>query len=260
MKFDKVTIVTGGSKGIGEGCAGAFCQAGAKVVICARGKEEGEARAKELNQKESGSCLFIQCDVSIPDQIQELINQTVEEFGRIDCLINNAGWHPPFAPIDEFSIADFKDLLQTNLVSMFAACKFALPHLRKSRGSIINVSSLVGIVGDGGSCTYAATKAGIIGLTQALAIDEAKHNVRINAVCPASVATQLTYDYIKRSENPKETRKILEHTHWLNRLATIEEIGKACLFLASDQASFITGIALPVSGGAELGYGQKAPG
>jgi len=260
MKFDKVTIVTGGSKGIGEGCARVFCQAGAKVVICARGKEAGKATAKVLNQKGPGSCLFIQCDVSIPDQIQELINQTVKQFGRIDCLINNAGWHPPFVPIDEFSIADFNGLLQTNLVSVFAACKFALPHLRKTRGSIINVSSLVGIVGDGGACTYVATKAGIIGLTQSLAIDEAKYNVRVNAICPASVGTQLTYNHIERSENPKEMRKILERWHWLNRLATIEEIGQACLFLASDQASFITGVALPVSGGAELGYGQKATG
>lgn len=260
MKFDKVTIITGGSKGVGEGCARVFCQAGAKVVICARGKGTGEAIAKELNQKGPGRCLFIQCDVSQPDQIEKLVSQTVEEFGRIDCLINNAGTHPPFVPIDELSVDGFKDLLQTNLVSIFTACKFALPHLRETRGSIVNMSSLVGIVGDGGSCTYAATKAGIIGLTQALAIDEAKYNVRVNAVCPAAVGTQSNYDYFERSGNPKEARKIQERWHWLNRLATIEEIGKACLFLASNEASFITGIALPVSGGAELGYGQKARG
>src|SRR3954451_23787191 len=126
---DKVTIITGGSKGIGEGCVRAFAEARAKVVFCARGSQAGEALALEVNRSQPGAARFIQCDVSKVEDIQNLIKATTDEFGRIDCLINNAGWHPPHHPIDEFSVEDFRHLLDLNLVSIFAACKFALPHL-----------------------------------------------------------------------------------------------------------------------------------
>ena len=254
---DKVTLITGGSKGIGEGCARVFCKAGAKVVISARGKEAGESLAVELSAKGPGKCHFEQCDVTRPEDIKELIDNTVKHFSRLDCLINNAGWHPPEHPIDEFSIEDFKNLLQLNLVSVFAACKYALPHLRKTQGNIINMSSLVGNIGQEYASTYVATKAGIIGLTKALAIDEARHGVRVNAVLPAAVITPLYNEARDRAENPKEFVDLTSNWHWLGRCATIEEVGRACLFLASDAASFLTGVELPVSGGAELGYGKK---
>src|SRR5436305_1544989 len=155
---DKVTIITGGSHGIGEGCVRAFVEAGAKVVFCARGAQEGEALALEINGRGMGTARFIQCDVSKVEEIQNLIETTVDEFGRIDCLINNAGWHPPHQPIDEFSVEDFRDLLDLNLVSIFAACKFALPYLRKTEGNIINMSSLVARLGQLHAVTYVPTK------------------------------------------------------------------------------------------------------
>lgn len=254
---DKVTLITGGSKGIGEGCARVFCRAGAKVVISARGKEAGESLALELTEIGPGECHFERCDVARPEDIKNLVDNTVKRFGRLDCLINNAGWHPPEHPIDEFSIEDFKNLLQLNLVSIFMACKYALPYLRKTTGNIINMSSLVGKIGQEHAATYVATKAGIIGLSKALAIDEARHNVRVNAVLPAAVVTPLYNEARDRAENSKGFVDLTSSWHWLGRCATIEEVGRACLFLASDAAGFITGIELPVSGGAELGYGKK---
>ena len=145
---NKVVIITGGSSGIGKGCALAFFRAGAHVVICCNNEEEGSQAAKELPQlpgsDNNGDVTFIYCDVRNAEDLEQLISSTVAKFGRLDCLINNAGWHPPHKPIDDFSVAEFRDLLELNLVSVFNACKLALPHLRKTRGNIINISSLVG--------------------------------------------------------------------------------------------------------------------
>src|SRR3990172_12377971 len=124
---DKVALITGGSKGIGEGCAGVFCAAGWRVLICARGAERGDAVATELSGRGPGECRFEQCDVSRPEDIKRVVDRTVEAYGRIDCLVNNAGWHPPHRPIDGFSIEEFNALWQLNVVSYFAASKYALP-------------------------------------------------------------------------------------------------------------------------------------
>ncbi|NLF01852.1 MAG: glucose 1-dehydrogenase [Anaerolineales bacterium] len=251
--FDKVTIVTGGSKGIGEGCARVFVRAGAKVVVCARGSEAGEALAAELAATGPGTCHFIQCDVTQPEQISRVVEDTVKLHGRLDVLINNAGWHPPHKTIDDFSIDEFKQLLQLNLVSYFAACKAALPHLRRTQGAIINMSSLVGSIGQEWATTYAATKGGIIGLTKALAVDDARNGVRVNVVLPGAIATPLVESFM---EAPAQ-RDFIESWGWNGRVGTIEEVGEACLFLASESASFITGVELVISGGAELAYGTK---
>jgi NAD(P)-dependent dehydrogenase (short-subunit alcohol dehydrogenase family) len=164
---DKVVLVTGGTKGIGKGCVRLFVDAGAKVVFCARKQDEGDALASELNASGKGEAYFIKCDVSKTEQVQNLIDGAVEKYGRIDCLINNAGWHPPHRPIDGFSIEEFRSLLDLNLVSIFAACKFALPHLRKTKGNIINMSSLVGAMGQLYATTYVATKGAITAFTKA---------------------------------------------------------------------------------------------
>jgi NAD(P)-dependent dehydrogenase (short-subunit alcohol dehydrogenase family) len=254
---NKIVIVTGGTKGIGEGCARMFADAGAKVVFCAREQEEGDALANELNSSGRGEAHFIKCDVSKPDELRNLISQTVEKYGRIDCLINNAGWHPPHKSIDDFSIEEFQDLLNINLVSIFAACKFALPYLRKTRGNIINMSSLVGAIGQLHAVTYVATKGAISAFTKALAIDEAEFGVRVNAVAPGNIYTPLWQAAIDASENPAETRADGDAAQLLGRMGTIEEAGKLCLFIASE-ATFTTGVDHIISGGAELGYGRKS--
>ena len=253
---DKVVIITGGSRGIGEGCSRVFAEAGAIVIIASRDEKTGVELAEELNQKGKGKAHFIQCDVTSEDDIESLIKETINKTGRIDCLINNAGWHPPHKPIDEFSSKEFRDLLDLNLVSIFVACKFALPHLRKTKGNIINMSSLVGVMGQLYAVTYVATKGAITSFTKALAIDEAANGVRVNSVSPGNIYTPLWQEAIDAALDPEQCRADGEAAQLVGRMGTIEEAGKLCLFIASE-ATFTTGIDHILSGGAELSYGRK---
>jgi len=254
---NKVTIVTGGSKGIGAGCVKVFVEeGGANVVFCSRNEAEGRAFEKEVNAGGGGRATFVRADVSKVEDIERLVQTTVERFGRIDCLINNAGWHPPHKPIDDFSIDDFLSLLKLNLVSIFAACKFALPHLRKTKGNIINMSSLVGIMGQLYATTYVATKGGITAFSKALAVDEAAHEVRVNSVSPGNVYTPLWQEAIDAAPDPVQCRADGDAAQLLGRMGTLEEAGRLCLYLAAE-ATFTTGVDHILSGGAELAYGRK---
>jgi NAD(P)-dependent dehydrogenase (short-subunit alcohol dehydrogenase family) len=253
---DKVVIVTGGSKGIGAGCVKVFVeQGGSKVVFCSRNEKEGKAFEAEVNKKGPGEAVFIRADVSKPADIRHVIEAAVERYGHIDCLINNAGWHPPHKPIDDFSIEDFQSLLNLNIVSYFAACKYALPHLRKVKGNIINLSSLVGSMGQSGATTYVATKGAITAFTKALAVDEAAHEVRVNSVSPGNIYTPLWQEAIDAAPDPKKCRADGDAAQLLGRMGTIEESGLLCLYLAAD-ATFTTGVDHIISGGAELAYGR----
>lgn len=254
---DKVAIITGGSKGIGEGCVRGFVAAGARVVFCARNETAGSALANEVTATGPGAAQFIRCDVSQTEEIQDLIDSTVARYGQLDCLINNAGWHPPHKPIDDFSVQEFRELLDLNLVSIFAACKVALPHLRRTRGNIINLASLVGSMGQLHATTYVATKGAITAFTKALAIDEAEHGVRVNSVSPGNIYTPLWQEAIDGAADPEGCRAQGEAAQLFGRMGTIEEVGKLCLFLAAE-ATFTTGVDHIISGGAELGYGGKS--
>jgi NAD(P)-dependent dehydrogenase (short-subunit alcohol dehydrogenase family) len=254
---DKVTIVTGGSKGIGLGCVKVFVEeGGSKVVFCSRNEAEGRAVEAEMNKKGPGTATFVRADMSKIDDVKKVIDFTAQKFGRIDCLINNAGWHPPHKTIDEFSIEDFRSLLELNLVSYFAACKYALPHLRKVKGNIINMSSLVGAMGQSGATTYVATKGGITAFSKALAVDEAAFEVRVNSVSPGNIYTPLWQEAIDASPDPAKTRADGDAAQLLGRMGSIEESGLLCLFLAAE-ATFTTGVDHILSGGAELSYGRK---
>ena len=255
---DKVTIVTGGSKGIGAGCVKVFVEeGGATVVFCSRNEDEGKSLEREVNATGPGRAVFVRADVSRIDDIRWLVDTAVERFGRIDCLINNAGWHPPHKPIDDFSGEDFRALLDLNLVSCFAGCKFALPHLRTARGNIINMSSLVGAMGQIGATTYVATKGGLTAFTKALAVDEAKYGVRVNSVSPGNIYTPLWQEAIDAAPDPQKCRADGDAAQLLGRMGTTEETGRLCLYLAAE-ATFTTGVDHIISGGAELGYGRKS--
>lgn len=255
---DKVTIVTGGSKGIGRGIVEVFVRSGSKVVITSNEEKEGRALAEELNKKGPGEAIFIFCDVTKEQNIKDLINKTVEHYGRIDCLVNNAGYHPVYMKIDETSRDDFRELVDLNLTSYFLAAKYALPHLRKTKGNIIQTASLSGTLGQAGSAPYCATKGAISSFTKSLAIDEAGNGVRINAFSPSCIRTPLVEELAEISGNAEKTLKQGSDIQLLGRLGTPEECGKACLFLAAD-ATFCTGLDLGVTGGAELSYGVKNP-
>ena len=187
MRFkDRVVIVTGGSKGIGAGCAGVFCREGGLVAILSRGQEAGEAKATELSEKGPGRAIYLPCDVSLPEQIQVTVEKTVEKFGRLDCIINNAGWHPPATSIDETSVDDLQRLLDLNTIGTFAGAKFSVPHLKKTKGTIINISSMVGILGQDLASGYCGTKAAQLGFTRAWAKELGPQGIRVNAILPGN--------------------------------------------------------------------------
>jgi L-fucose dehydrogenase len=250
---DKVAIVTGGSKGIGLGCTRVFAKYGCRVVIAARGEEAGRKAVDELAAAGQAAS-FVPTDVAAEADMRALIDATIAQFGRLDCIVNNAGWHPPAMTIDQTSVADYEKLLRLNLVSTFMGCKFAVPHLRKTRGNIINMSSEVGLIGQAAAPSYVSSKAGQLGLTKALAVDLAPEGIRVNAVCPAGVMTPLMREWANTQYDPAAALKMVDSWHLLGRMATIEEIGEVCAFLASDEASFITGQAICPDGGAPLGY------
>ncbi len=258
---DKVAIITGGSSGIGKGCAEKFVRSGANVIICCNDEDEGAGVADVLRNAAKnqgrGDAQFIYCDVTRTEEIRNLIESTVSHYGRIDCLINNAGWHPPHKPIDDFSVDEFRDLLELNLVSIFAASKFALPYLRQTKGNIINMSSLVAAIGQRHATTYVATKGAITAFTKALAVDEAPNGVRVNSVSPGNIFTPLWQEAIDAASDPKEYRAEGEAAQLLGRMGAVEEVARLCLFIASE-ATFTTGVDHIISGGAELGYARKS--
>lgn len=253
---DKVVIVTGGTRGIGAGCVRAFVEAGAKVVFCSQHPSEGDAMATDLTAQGPGAARFLTCDVADVEQLRHLIAETARIHGRIDCLVNNAGWHPPHRPIDGFSVAEFRALLDLNLVSVFAACQAALPHLRKTQGNIINLGSLVGSMAQLHATTYVATKGAVIALTKALAVDEAAHDVRVNSISPGNIFTPLWQEALDAAPNPASARAEGEAVQLLGRMGTPAEAGRLCVFLAAE-ATFTTGVDHLLSGGAELAYGRK---
>jgi NAD(P)-dependent dehydrogenase (short-subunit alcohol dehydrogenase family) len=253
----KVTIITGGAKGIGEGCTRVFCEAGWRVVISDYDEKSAVALVDELNADGPGEVFFELADMRKHEDIKRVVDNTIKRYGQLDALVNNAGWHPPTLPIDDFSVQDFYDLLQLNLIAVFVGCKLALPHLRKTHGAIVNISSLVAQLGQEGATIYCATKGAVSAFTKALAIDEAKNGVRVNAILPGNIFTHMRVTSVNASPDPKGLHDWLESTQHLGRSGTIEEAGQTALFLASDQSSFITGIDLILSGGAELGYGPK---
>ena len=257
MRFrDKGVLVTGGTKGIGEGCVEVFAEAGAHVVFCGLEPELGAIVSRRVTAAGPGTATFIPCDVTRHDELERLVAETIAHVGRLDCLVNNAGWHPPHRPIDGFTVAEFRSLLELNVVSLFALCRMALPHLRTTHGSIVNIASLVGTMGQRHATTYVATKGAAVAFTKALALDEAPH-VRVNSVSPGNVFTPLWQEAIDAASDPAACREAGEAAQPLGRMGSPREAGLLCLYLAAD-ATFTTGVDHILSGGAELGYGRKA--
>lgn len=249
---DRVAIVTGSSKGIGEGIARVFSAEGAKVVVVSRGEQAGLAMAEKLGSAK-GRAVFIKTDVTVSESIQEMITKTIEEFGRLDILVNNAGYHIS-KNIEQTSEEEWDFIQKTNLYSTFLCSKYAVPHLKKTKGNIIHISSMVGLVGQPNATAYSATKGGQISMTRNMALDLAKYRIRVNAICPGWIQTPLVDDWFSQQEDEKAAREYIFGKHPLGRIGTIEECGKAAAFLGSDDASFITGITLNIDGGITLGY------
>lgn len=255
MRFARrAVVVTGGSKGIGEGCSRVFCREGGMVAILARGAEAGRALETELNRAGPGRARFFPCDVADLDQLRQAIDGAAAEFGRIDCLINNAGAHPPATAIDATTIGELDALMRLNFTSTFAGCQYALPHLRKTKGTIVIMSSMVAMLGQGHSSAYCSTKGAQLGLMKSMAVELGPEGIRVNAICPGNVDTPLMRDWAATLPDPQSALDRVSALQVTGRMGTSEEIGRIALFLATDDSSFLTGQAIEAEGGASLDY------
>ncbi|REE87427.1 NAD(P)-dependent dehydrogenase (short-subunit alcohol dehydrogenase family) [Paenibacillus taihuensis] len=248
----KTAIVTGGSSGIGEAIVRLFAAQGANVAIANRSEKEG-ARVADQLQSDGFSVIAVKTDVAKEADIRHLIQETLQTFGQIDIVVNNAAAIMS-KYLEEFEVEEWDRIFDVNLKSVFLMIKHSIGELKKTRGSIVNMSSLNGLIGQKMNPVYAATKGGMNAMTKALALDYAPFGVRVNSICPAGVTTPLLEQWIQQQDNPARTVQDLNDMHALGRPATSEEIAQATLFLASDAAGFVTGVALPVDGGASLGY------
>jgi NAD(P)-dependent dehydrogenase (short-subunit alcohol dehydrogenase family) len=238
MLDDKVAIVTGGSTGIGRAIAEKYVEYGAEVVIANRNEDAGETTANELG------CIFQQCDVSEYGEVESLVETTVEEYDRLDVMVNNAGIGRA-GTIEELTLEEWDDVIQINLSGVMYGSRAALPHLKQTDGCIINVASIYGLVGGPGSAAYSAAKGGVVNLTRETAVDYASEGVRVNSICPGFVETPMTDEYLEQGQFYEFVRGQTP----MGRVAKPEEIGGIAMFLASDEASYITGTNVPVDGG-----------
>jgi meso-butanediol dehydrogenase / (S,S)-butanediol dehydrogenase / diacetyl reductase len=248
--LDRVIFVTGAARGIGHACAVAFHAAGALVVIADRDATEAEAVAANLRDR----AFAVRCDVGDGASVETAVRQSVERFGRLDAVHNNAGISSPSKPLHETTEAEWDELQRVNLKSVYLTTRAAFPHLVASRGTILNTASMVGLIGQASHAAYVATKGGMIALTKAMALDYAPHGIRVNAVCPAGVWTPLLRQWVSEQSDPAGMEQYLAEIHPLGFCPEGDVIADAAVFLLSDAARFITGCILPVSGGAELGY------
>ena len=245
---NKVALITGGTSGIGEATALLFAKEGAEVAITGRNRQRGSAVLQRIEEVGSGA-IFLQADVSSAGECRRAVDETMEAFGRLDILFNNAGVFYPHTAI-ECSEKEWDDQIDINLKGTFLMSKFALPVMIAQRGGIIiNNASGWGIVGGDRAVAYCASKGGVVLMTKAMAIDHGAQGIRVNCICPGDVETpMLAADAKMRGMKWGEYLAGCAKRP-LGRVGTAEEIAKAVLFLASDESSFMTGAALVVDGG-----------
>ena len=243
MLKDKVAVVTGASRGIGKAVALELAAEGATVIINYNGSEEGARNVQEEIEKNGGKAAVLQCNVADFSQCENFIKKIIEEFGKIDILVNNAGITKD-GLLMRMSEEDFDAVLDVNLKGAFNCMRFVSRQMMKQRcGRIINMSSVVGVAGNPGQANYAASKAGIIGMTKSVAKELASRNITVNAIAPGFIETEMT-DVLS-----EEVKKAAVAQIPLGTFGKPEDIAKAVSFLASENARYITGQVLHVDGG-----------
>jgi len=248
----KVAIVTGASSGIGRASAKLFAHEGAKVIVAARRAAELDAVVDEITRAR-GQAVALAGDVKDEAFAGALVELALERFGRLDVAFNNAGALGPMAPTPAIDVREWEDTLRTNLTSAFLLAKYQIPAMqRQGRGSIVFTSTFVGhTVGFPNLAAYAASKAGLLGLTQALAVELGAHGIRVNALMPGGTDTPMGRIFANSPEALDHVRRL----HAMKRIASPDEIAQSALYLASDASSFTTGTALLVDGGISIHRG-----
>ena len=250
----KVALVTGGTSGIGRETAVLFAKAGAKVVVAGRRESEGEETVGMIRDA-GGDALFVQTDVTKSDQVAALVERTVEKFGRLDVAFNNAGSEGVWVPIIRQTEEAWDQTINVNLKGVWICLKYEIRQMLRqgTGGSIVNMSSITGLVGAANAAAYSASKHGVIGLTKSAALETARNGIRINAVCPAAVETSMA----ARVFGAPQVHKYVLSCHPIGRFGKPAEIAAAVLWMCSDHSSFMTGQSLALDGG--FLAGQNSP-
>jgi len=241
----KIALITGGSRGIGKAIAKEFAQNGATIVISGINKTKLDETAKELG------AFAILADMRKEDQIQNLINNTVEKFGKLDILVNNAGIFPQIKLLHEISSSEWRDVLDVNLNGPFYATKYSIPHLQKNGGAIINIASSAGLKAyeNFNADAYSASKAALVLLTKCWALEYAKSKIRVNCICPGVVETDMTSEFL----SSPAMRDMMNYAYPIGRFGTVDDVAKAALYFASEEDSpWVTGAILPLDGGESI--------
>lgn len=243
---DKVVLITGSAAGIGKSTAKLFAGQGSKVIVSDIQEEEGSKTVSEIEDL-GGQAIFIKCDVADKQEVKELVEKSIEKYGRLDFGVNNAGIEGENEKTANCTEGNWDRIMDINLKGAWLCMKFEIEQmLKQGSGAIVNVSSVAGLVGFAGTPAYTASKHGMLGLTKTAALDYATSGIRVNAVCPAVIRTPMI-DRVTKEDN--EALKSFESMHPVGRLGEPKEVAEAIYWLCSDKASFITGAAFPIDGG-----------
>ncbi|MFR4128788.1 MAG: SDR family NAD(P)-dependent oxidoreductase [Roseburia inulinivorans] len=246
LKLDKkVAIVTGATSGIGEAIAKILAQNGADVVIAGRREERGKIVEAEINNENIGKALYVSCDITQEDDVKNLVQKTIDHFGKIDILVNNAGVMLPSMEVERMPVEEWKKTFDINVNGLFYMCKYAKPFLLQSKGVILNNASIAGMqsYAAGRSYAYSASKAAVIQFSHQMAMNYGEEGIRVNTICPGIIDTDILGD---------RDRSIYAERVPLGRVGTPEDVAKVVLFLVSDDAAYLTGVVLPIDGGVTL--------